>query len=72
MFHITKLIKITIFLILLYSIYVYVKMPSLTEGFTNNVRETFRPTMRKIRSAVTTVTDKLTIKRENVKLKMGF
>jgi hypothetical protein len=72
MFHITKLIKITIFLILLYSIYIYVKMPSLTEGFTNNVRETFRPTMRSIRSAVTKVTDKLMIKRENVKLKMGF
>ncbi len=47
-------------------------MPSLTEGFTNNVRETFRPTMRSIRSAVTKVTDKLMIKRENVKLKMGF
>jgi len=71
MFHITKLIKIIIFLILLYSIYVYVKIPSLTDEFTNNARETFRPTMRKIRSAVTNVTDKVMIKRENIKLKMG-
>lgn len=43
-------------------------MPSLTGGFTNNVR----PTMRKFRSAVTKVTDKLMIKRENVKLKLGI
>jgi hypothetical protein len=43
-------------------------MPSLTGGFTNNVR----PTMRRIRIAFTDASDKVMTKRENVKLKMGF
>lgn len=52
----TKHNKITyflIFLVLVYSTYINVKMPTITEGFTGNVREMIRPRLRKVRNMIT-------------------
>jgi len=67
----TKLTKIIILLIIIYSIYIYIKIPSLTEGFTNNIRETLRPTIRNCRLKMDDKINKLNSITENFKMKLG-
>ena len=64
---ITKLSKIIILLVVIYSIYIYIKIPSLTEGFTNNIRETLRPTIRNYRLKMDDKINKLNNITENLK-----
>lgn len=71
MLHLTNLTKIIILLIIIYSIYIYIKIPSLTEGFTNNIRETLRPTIRKCRLKLDDKLNKLNNITENFKMKLG-
>lgn len=68
----TRLIKITFLLVIIYSLYIYVKIPSLTEGFTNDIRETIRPTVRKCRLSVDDKIKTLNTITENFKLKFGI
>jgi len=68
---ITKLSKIIILLVVIYSIYIYIKIPSLTEGFTNNIRETLRPTIRNYRLKMDDKINKLNNITENFKMKLG-
>lgn len=68
---ITKLSKIIILLVVIYSIYIYIKIPSLTEGFTNNIRETLRPTIRNYRLKMDDKINKLNNITENFKIKLG-
>lgn len=67
----TKLIKIIILLIVTYSIYIYVKIPTLTEGFTNGIRETLRPTIRRYRLTIDDKINKVNTITENFKMKLG-
>jgi hypothetical protein len=71
MTRITKLSKIIILLVVIYSIYIYIKIPSLTEGFTNNIRETLRPTIRNYRLKMDDKINKLNNITENFKIKLG-
>ena len=67
----TKLIKIIILLIVTYSIYIYVKIPTLTEGFTNGIRETLRPAIRRCRLTIDDKINKVNTITENFKMKLG-
>lgn len=67
----TNITKIIIFLTIIYSIYIYIKIPSLTEGFTNDIRETLRPTIRKCRLKINDKINKISNITENFKMKLG-
>ncbi len=47
-----KITYFIIFLVLVYSTYINVKMPTITEGFTGNIRESIRPRLRKFRNLI--------------------
>ena len=64
-----KLLFVIILFVLLYSIYINLKIPTLTEGFTSKLKEPFRPTLRKIRNVIENVNSNITNKFENVILK---
>lgn len=64
-----NLIKLTIFSVLLYSTYIKVKMPTITEGFTGNIREKFRPSLRKYRMFVENIHKQIFDKIQNMLLK---
>lgn len=68
----TKLIKIILSVVFLYSIYIYVKIPTLTEGFTNDIRETLRPYVRRCRLTINDKKNKVNSLTENFKMKYGI
>lgn len=68
----TKLVKIILLFIFLYSVYIYVKIPTLTEGFTNDIRETLRPGVRLCRLTIDDKINKLSKITENFKMKYGI
>lgn len=70
--HFTKLIKIILSFVFLYSIYIYIKIPTLTEGFTNNIRETLRPTIRQFRLSMDDKLNRINTIKENFKMKKGL
>lgn len=63
------LIKLSIFSVLLYSVYIKSKVPTITEGFTGNIREKFRPSIRKYRLFLESVHKKIFDKIQNMLLK---
>lgn len=69
MLHLTKSIKVVIVIILLYSVYISVTMPTITEGFTGNIRQKFRPRIRKMISFYTKTDKKIRDKIKNIILK---
>jgi len=71
MFRFTNFIKIITLFVIIYSTYIYFKMPSLTEEFTSNIRETVRPTIRKYRLSVEEKMKNITNIKENFKMKLG-
>jgi len=64
-----NLIKLTIFFVLLYSIYIKVKIPTITEGFTGNIREKIRQPFRRYRLLVENTHKKIYDKIRNMILK---
>lgn len=72
MSHFTKLLKIILLSVFLYSIYIYIKIPTLTEGFTNGIRETLRPTIRRCRLTIDDKFKNVNIITENFKMKVGL
>ena len=71
MFSFTNIIKIIVLLVIIYSTYIYFKIPSLTEEFTSNIRETVRPTIRKYRLSVEEKMKNMNNIKENFKMKLG-
>lgn len=71
MFRFTNIIKIIVLLVIIYSTYIYFKIPSLTEEFTSNIRETIRPTIRKYRLSVEEKMKNINNIKENFKMKLG-
>lgn len=47
-----KITYLLIFLVLLYSTYINIKIPTITEEFTGNIREKIRPKIRKYRNII--------------------
>ncbi len=72
MIALTKLTKFVLLFIFLYSVYIYIKIPTLTEGFTNSIRETLRPSIRSCRLTIDDTLNKVTTVTENFKLKYGI
>lgn len=72
MLRFTKLIKIILSLVFLYSIYIYIKIPTLTEGFTSSIRETLRPTIRQCRLSIDNKLGRINSIKENFKMKIGL
>jgi hypothetical protein len=72
--HCRKLIPIILFLVLSYSIYIYtyVKIPTQTEGFTNGIRESVRPTLRFFRLSFDGTKKTINSITNNYKLKFGI
>jgi len=72
MLRLTRQLKLIIFLAIIYSIYIYVKIPTLTENFTNNIRETIRPTLRNYRVKIDEKFKNINNIKENFKMKIGL
>lgn len=71
MFRFTNIIKTILLLVIVYSTYIYFKIPSLTEEFTSNIREAVRPTIRKYRLSVEEKMKNINNVKENFKMKLG-
>jgi len=69
MIHLTKPIKFVIIVLLLYSIYIFSTMPTITEGFTGDIRQKIRPRIRKITSFYAKTYKKMYNKMKNIMLK---
>lgn len=69
MLHLTKLVKIVLLVVLMYSIYIIATMPTITEGFTGNIRQKIRPKVRKITSFYTKTNKNIRDKFKNIMLK---
>ena len=74
MYLFSKLNKFIVFIILvvfIYSIFINIQTPSITEEFTGNIRETFRPKIRTILNMSRSIKDKTYNKIKNIILKMN-
>ena len=69
MFRLTKWVKFIIFLVIIYSLYVKMTIPSITEGFTSDMKENFRPKVRRVRNMINYIYMRLFHKYENFRLK---